>query len=142
MLCTNPYVRDPTGKVFVQSVVEQNPDLKVKGIPFPCGQCLACRINRRRVWTNRLLLESLDHEHNSFITLTYADEFLPISPTKPVPTLCKRDAQLFLKRLRKRLTFPIRYYLCGEYGGLNGRPHYHAILFGFPAAYAELIQEA
>lgn len=142
MLCTQPFVRDPTGRVFKKALAQGDTEAMLDGIPFPCGQCLACRINRRRVWTHRLMLEALDHESSSFITLTYADEFLPISPDKPVPTLCKRDAQLFLKRLRKRLTFPFRYYLCGEYGGLNGRPHYHAILFGVPAAHAEDIDKA
>jgi len=34
-----------------------------------------------------------------------------------------------MKRLRKKLG-KIRYYHCGEYGELLGRPHYHACLFG------------
>lgn len=50
-----------------------------------------------------------------------------------LPTLSKRDVQLFIKRLRKR--FPehhIKYFLCGEYGSHTARPHYHAIIFDLP----------
>lgn len=70
------------------------------------------------------------HPASIFVTLTYDEEHVPDDGS-----INKRDPQLFLKRLRKRLagenngrTF--RYYLCGEYGDLKGRPHYHAVLFG------------
>lgn len=99
------------------------------GIPFPCGQCLACRINKRRVWTLRLLLESYLHETASFVTLTYSDDDFPFSEDGR-PILCKRDLQLFLKRLRKRFGEGIRFYAAGEYGSKTLRPHYHIILFG------------
>ena len=58
----------------------------------------------------------------SFLTLTYAD----------VPEdggLCKRDLQLFMKRLRKEQGVGVRFYGVGEYGGRFGRPHYHVLLF-------------
>ena len=44
-------------------------------------------------------------------------------------SLNKREFQLFMKRLRKRFS-NVRYFMCGEYGDLFKRPHYHAILFG------------
>lgn len=69
------------------------------------------------------------HPQNSYITLTYSDEHLP-----PKGTLVKRDAQLFIKRLRKASQGRVRYYLAGEYGDGEGQrewhPHYHAIIFG------------
>lgn len=72
------------------------------------------------------MLESFCHSDAVFITLTYADEYLPENGA-----LDKRDLQLFLKRLRKRLApRSFRYYACGEYGSKTMRPHYHAILFG------------
>lgn len=106
----------------------------VKGVvPFACGQCMHCRISLRRLWTHRMLLEARLHSFSSFVTLTYADEFLP-----PGGTLVPRDTVLWLKRLRKEFG-KLRYFLCGEYGDETFRPHYHAILFGFPATSPEVI---
>lgn len=90
-------------------------------VSLPCGRCIGCRLERSRQWASRIMCESQLHENNSFLTLTYA-----VSPD----SLCKRDCQLFLKRLRKKLDMPIRYYLCGEYGDRTFRPHYHCCLFG------------
>lgn len=73
------------------------------------------------------------HEDNCFLTLTYADEHLPLDGS-----ISLRAMQLFFKRLRKEIA-PIRcsYFVVGEYGGSNGRPHYHASVFnyGFPDRY-------
>lgn len=48
-----------------------------------------------------------------------------------------RDFQLFMKRYREdaaeRKLVPPRFFVVGEYGGLNGRGHYHCILFGHKA---------
>lgn len=68
-----------------------------------------------------------------FLTLTYSTKTVPLS-SNTFMTLCKRDVQLFMKRLRKASEkdpgqLPIKYYICGEYGGKKGRPHYHALLF-------------
>lgn len=79
-----------------------------------------------------------------FVTLTYDDEHVPIK--NGVQTVCKRDVQLFNKRLRERLDIiqsdavseeenkeyrsgAYRYYIASEYGGTTLRPHYHAIMF-------------
>lgn len=49
------------------------------------------------------------------------------------PVLNKRDAQLFIKRLRKHLNKfideKIRYYIIGEYGPQHYRPHMHALIW-------------
>lgn len=99
------------------------------GIAHGCGQCLPCRINRRRLWTHRILLESYSHDANSFATLTYSDEEIP-----PDLGLKPKDAQDFMKRLRKRISpQKVRFYLVGEYGEKTHRPHYHLALFGYPS---------
>lgn len=118
--------------------------VKSGGTVHPCGQCLFCRINQRREWVARLLLEAACHQSNQFVTLTYEESQLPIQviPGRPgfkaiarhsavacqPGTLSKTDLQRFFKRLRKIGNF--RYYAVGEYGERMGRPHYHALLFG------------
>lgn len=126
MLCRRPFIRDRSGKVLVRPDIGDIKD----GIPFPCGQCLACRINKRRMWTLRLLLEFFEqHEKASFVTLTYSDDNFAFSESG-TPVLCKRDLQLWLKRVRKKYGQGIRFYAAGEYGPKTKRPHYHVILFG------------
>ena len=55
-------------------------------------------------------------------------------------SLRKKDFQDYMKRLRKAVSKrfpdapPIRYYVAGEYGTKNKRPHYHAIVFNVPDA--------
>lgn len=93
---------------------------------FGCGQCMPCRLNRRRLWTARIMLESQLHSASSFVTLTYDEDHLPDDRSVSV-----RHVQLFLKRVRDYV-YPakVRYFIVGEYGDLTLRPHYHAILFG------------
>lgn len=92
---------------------------------LPCGQCIGCRLERSRQWALRCLHEAQLHEQNCFITLTYATEKLPDDYSVHV-----RAWQLFMKKLRKSLGGrKIRSFACGEYGDLNLRPHYHAIIF-------------
>lgn len=106
MLCRNPYM---VGKM-----------------PVGCGQCLPCRINRRRQWMWRQYLESLCHDENSFVTLTYSPDHIPVNGN-----LVKRDLQLFFKNLRFAIQpLRIRYFAVGEYGEETLRPHYHVSLFG------------
>lgn len=94
-------------------------------IKLPCGQCIGCRLEYARQWSIRIMHEASLHDENSFITLTYAPEFLPKSGS-----LQKRDFQLFMKRYRKKFGNGIRFFHCGEYGDQLGRPHYHAAIFG------------
>lgn len=113
--------------------------------------CLICLIRRRGIWTLRCLVESFLHSNNSFVTLTYDEQFMPIKSERGVtrrgtvalsstgepliaeglPTVLTEDVQKWLKRLRKR-GIKIRYYGCAEYGDRTWRPHYHFILFGYP----------
>lgn len=95
-------------------------------IPIPCGRCIGCRMDRSKEWAIRCMHESKMHAHNCFITLTYDQAHVPASYSLEL-----RDWQLFMKRLRKHSSTKIRFYACGEYGPNGGRPHYHALIFGY-----------
>lgn len=103
--------------------------------PFGCGQCLPCRINRRRLWTWRMFYESQLHSANCFVTLTYDEAHLP-----PLRSVVPTDLKLWLKRLRTAVEpRRFRFFAVGEYGDESARPHYHAILFGLGIADSEVI---
>ena len=97
----------------------------------PCGHCMGCRLDRARVWADRMLLELKDNDYKAlFVTLTYNNASLPVAwhvgynyydgfyeDVEPLvldddeewiaaaagapATLSIRDTQLFMKRLRK-----------------------------------------
>lgn len=109
MHCKNPYV--------------------VRGQAFGCGQCLPCRVNKRREWTHRMILEAAQYSDNCFLTLTYNDDHLPSDKS-----LQPKDMQLFIKKLRKSMEPRlIRYFGVGEYGDQTERPHYHLAVFNMPS---------
>lgn len=115
-------------------------------IDVPCRHCIACKMNRTREWSLRLIMESRSFPLSdvAFTTLTYDNQHVPFfnDGSYEVLNLCKRDAQLFLKRLRRRLDYPIRYFLVGEYGSLRSRPHFHALLFGLKPCDVFLVDDA
>ena len=92
---------------------------------LPCGKCFECKAKRAIDWGLRARHEISDHEDNCFITLTYDDENLPSF------LIVKNEFQKFMKRLRKKLHYKVRYMVSHEYGGKTGRPHHHAIIFGW-----------
>lgn len=95
----------------------------------PCMRCMPCRLNRRRTWMARILLEQKSHDESCFVTLTYNDDHLPADGS-----LEREHYQSFVKRLRKHFSpTKIRYFLVGEYGDTTERPHYHAAIFGISA---------
>lgn len=117
MLCENPYM---TGLQ-----------------PNPCGSCIPCRVQKLRLWTSRLTLESFNHGDSCFVTLTYNEEHCPKDYS-----LNPEHTRLFINRLRKSI-YPrkFRYYYVGEYGEDLQRPHYHLILFGISILEHELLEK-
>lgn len=121
-----------------------------KPVQVPCGQCIGCRLEFARQWTDRCekelmhpylplipelekvqagaKVQQLEYRQEScFLTLTYDNEHLPDDKG-----LNKSDLQKFWKRFRKAHPLVrIRYLACGEYGDQLGRPHYHCIVFGY-----------
>lgn len=91
-----------------------------------CGTCAECRAEKANNWVVRASYEARAHGENAcFITLTYA-----VSPI----VLVRKHLQDWLKRFRKAVGVPIRYFGCGEYGQSpegTHRPHYHLIIWGW-----------
>lgn len=107
----------------------------VESLTLPCSQCVGCRLERSRQWAIRCTHEAKLWERNCFITLTYSDLHVPEDHS-----LHYEHFQKFMKRFRKAHkghrpgadgTYPIRFYMCGEYGETRGRPHFHACIFNF-----------
>lgn len=93
---------------------------------FGCGQCLPCRINRRRTWACRIHLEAICYPESSFVTLTYDEAHVPENGS-----LSAGHWREFTKGIG------YRYFGCGEYGDRTNRPHYHLVLFGLRPSEAE-----
>lgn len=107
-------------------------------VDIPCGRCIGCRLSRSKQWADRAVLELQYHAYNYFITLTYSDDFVPSSEfvdkdsgeVGEALTLCKKDLQDYIKRLRRHFEpAKCRHLSVGEYGSETLRPHYHQILF-------------
>lgn len=94
--------------------------------PVPCDKCKLCIRNRIDDWVGRCLAEADVSQHVATISLTYAppEDWRDLSHRVINP----RHFQLFIKRLRKA-GHKVRYFVAGEYGELQGRAHFHAILF-------------
>lgn len=96
-------------------------------VTVPCRKCIGCYLDYTNEWTLRCWLELQQYKEACFITLTYSNEYLPEDSQ-----LRRKDVQLFLKRLRRKIEpCKIRFYGCGEYGSKGLRPHYHLIIFGW-----------
>lgn len=112
-----------------------------KGIvEFECGVCPECLRKRASVWALRAVHEARDHAFNAMVCLTY-DQYVHDSKSGRVVgervsdlSVCKRDVQLFIKRLRKWCDSVgqknIKYIATAEYGKRTHRAHYHVLLFG------------
>ncbi len=127
----------------LQSFVDLESGECIEAIFVPCGKCTECRLAKSREWANRCCLEALEHplETNWFLTLTYNDDHIESTVKNPdtdIPTysLVKEHMQEFMKNLRAYWKYHynhdgIRFYGAGEYG-LEGRPHYHILVFNLP----------
>jgi len=121
--------RTPGGDVCIGAVVPGD----CWKLELPCGRCIGCKQDRARAWMLRIQHEAQLYDSNVFVTLTYSDSTLPASRSLEYPHF-----QGFMKRLRYHLegvsalpdgSKPIRFFVAGEYGDANLRPHWHAILF-------------
>lgn len=107
-------------------VFDERKGAVVSELRLPCGQCDGCRLERSRQWAVRCMHEASLYEDNCFVTLTYNDEHVPM-----YNDLVYDDFQRFMKRLRKKAGRKLRFFMCGEYGEKNGRPHFHSCIFNY-----------
>lgn len=136
-MCTSPYIKKVAGindgKFILRDLNSFERHCSIDEIVsmydsnelifLPCGKCEECRISYRRDWATRCIMEASTSKKSYFITFTYNDDNLPCDLK-----LKKDDLLKFFKDLRNRRQ-SIKYLACGEYGSLNHRPHYHAIIF-------------
>ena len=87
-----------------------------------CGKCEHCLERQMKCWTAKLALEWSTSLYCSFVTLTFAEEHLPDQADYTI-------FQDFLRRLRRSVPEPIRYFCTLEQGSLRGRPHFHVLFF-------------
>lgn len=134
-MCLNPkkavyvtFLNETTGELTSKVLFDlKDTDIKKayskENITIPCGNCFECCQEYSKEWSFRIMNECSLYTDNCFITLTYKNNPIDLQP---------RDLQLFIKRLRKKISpKKIRYFACGEYGSKKGRPHYHLIIFGW-----------
>lgn len=92
----------------------------------PCGKCPECLSLRAVHWATRVEHELTLSDNSSFITLTYDD-----SKSSDFD-YHYTDFQRFLKKLRERYKHQkLKHFTSIEYGGQNGRLHFHSILFNY-----------
>lgn len=112
-----------------------------------------------------MMLEATQHHASSFVTLTYAPEFLAYADTVSKElvrghsvgfgrrltqaTLCVADLQSWVRSVRRivrglfqGLSPVVRYYGVGEYGDQTFRPHYHVALFGLGPEFEKVFSQA
>lgn len=141
-----------------------------EAILLPCKHCLLCTRAYRRMWAFRLVSEAKVCGESMYLTLTvddsHIDEVFPggVLRHRPFQLFFKRlrkclssgydysfvppmtPANLIgsLPRTMQTRHYQcksVKYYMCGEYGDLFSRPHYHCCIFGarFPDAYLQKV---
>jgi hypothetical protein len=104
---------------------------RLNGFIFPCEKCYFCARKRAAILAHRIELEATQYPNGqvTFTTLTYDEDHLPHDLGVHI-----EDVTLWLKRFRAAIApRRIRYFYASEYGDLGRRPHYHAIVYGYPA---------
>ena len=101
-------------------------------ISIPCGQCIACRINKQAFWSSRCYLEHRTASFGQFLTLTYSDEHLP--DTEVAESTTRKRMRKFIHALRmreRRASNPmaVRYFGTMEHGDLTDRLHAHLLIW-------------
>lgn len=115
----------------------ESPELMCSGpymlhgrVPVRCGQCMSCRVARKRAVVLRAMLERLQHKEACCGTLTYSDEFVGDYQVRPSDWWHARDR--LRDHVSRDLGVKLRFFGIGEYGTDKGRPHWYVVAFGLP----------
>lgn len=102
-----------------------------------CKKCRQCRGSRIWDYVGRCMAEadSCGPDNVRFVTLTYGnDDRMGAVPNEfAAVSVVKRDIQNWMKRIRAK-GHRVRYLCAAEFGPLNARVHFHALLFFYPLA--------
>lgn len=117
--------RAPTGSVTLREPLQEAPGREF--LLLPCGTCIGCRKSRAREWALRCQLELAEHTDATWVTLTYAPEYVPRTLVPDHLSKFMFELRRFWRRRRK-----VRFFASGEYGEQTERPHYHAVVYSVP----------
>lgn len=106
----------------------QEPHKLPDGTLVACRVCWQCRENKISDWVGRCIAESKTSAATHSVTLTYGRDEFGNEDHLRAAVLTYSDVQGYLKLLRRN-GYPCRYFVCGEYGSVKGRAHWHVILF-------------
>lgn len=96
-------------------------------ISVPCGRCQNCQKRRLQSYRFRIYHELKSHPASLFVTLSFTDDALEEYKENLNKAVCQ-----FMDAMRKEYGKEIKHFFVLEYGDVNGRPHYHGLLFGVP----------
>nr|QJB19280.1 MAG: replication initiator protein [Microvirus sp.] len=118
-------------------------DIRVKGVPIGCGNCMECRKKKAREWQVRLL-EDVKHNTNGImVTLTFSDKSISklkrdvlkesieeIKGYELDNRIATKAVRKFTERWRKKYKKTVRHWLVTELGH-NGTEniHLHGIIW-------------
>lgn len=91
-VCYENRIPTPREQLRLERLAKHGIDLSV--YPMPCGSCMGCRIVYSRDYALRGVCEAQLSDYNYFVTLTYDDDHVPISPSGKL-TLRKSDVRAF-----------------------------------------------
>jgi tryptophan-rich hypothetical protein len=106
----------------------KSPKLMPDGSLVGCRKCSQCKHLWTMDWAGRCIAESKTANYSYFVLLTYGRDEYGDSGHIRAAVLTYSDVQLYLKKLREKIG-KLKYFVVGEYGGRNGRTHWHMVLF-------------
>lgn len=95
-----------------------------------CNDCIAARING---WVARAMAEKATSKFCYVLALTYANDTLEQRDGSKV--FRYKDIKDLMKNIRRQAEYhlggkqEVRYLACGELGSMNGRVHWHLVIF-------------